>query len=75
MGAIVQDSGWSIPAYQYFGQQVQSEIDSQLAPTQQNFSSLLLRVTIDLEDYNTLYPALADKSLFLNLDLEFGLIK
>jgi uncharacterized membrane protein len=74
--AIVQDSGWSTPAYQYFGQQVQQAIDSQLAPTAENFNSLLLPVTMDLADYNSLYsPALVGKSLFLNLDLEFGLIK
>jgi hypothetical protein len=73
--AIVQDSTWSTPAYQYFGQQVQQAIDSQLAPTPQNFNTLLLPVTINLTDYTSLFPvALRDKPLFLNLDLEFGSI-
>jgi len=74
--AIVQDSTWSTPAYQYFGQQVQQAIDSQLAPTPQNFSSLILPVTMDLSTYTSLFPvALRSKPLFLNLDLVFGLHK
>jgi len=76
--AIIQDSGWCIPAYQYFGQQVQNEIDTQLAPNSSNFSSLLLPVTIDLKSpsyVNLLSPSLQNANLFLNLDLEFGLIK
>jgi hypothetical protein len=73
--AVVQDSGWSTPAYQYFGQQVQQAIDSQLAPTPENYNSLLLSVTMNLANYENLFPeALKGKSLFLNLDLEFGLI-
>jgi hypothetical protein len=76
VNAIVQDSNWSTPSYQYFGQQVQQAIDSQLAPTPENFNSLLLPVTIDLTNYTNLFPeALRNKPLFLNLDLEFGLIK
>ena len=74
--AIVQDSGWSTPAYQYFGQQVQEAIDSQLAPTPENFDSLLLPVKMDLANYENLFPvALRSKSLFLHLDLVFGSTK
>jgi hypothetical protein len=74
--AIVQDQGWSTPSYHYFAQQVQQAIDTQLAPTPQNFNNLLLPVTMNLADYENLFPvALRNKNLFLNLELEFGSIK
>ena len=75
--AVVEDAGRTVPAYQYFAQQLQYEINDALTPSSTNAGLLVTPVKIDIPTkYGSMLgePLNQRPNLVLFFILEFGII-